>query len=287
MFKEIRIENTNACGYHCAMCPREKQTRAIGYMSMEDFEIVLDRVGSFEGFFHLHGFGEPLLDRKLIEKMARIQQKFPHSKRVIYTTLGVRVKPDFFLNLVEAGLTHLCISFYGFNREDYQKIHGFDGFERAKENLVLLSEAIRRVPSFDVAVIKVPRSEMSTPLPVYEPPEKQAFLLWVKELGYLVNEWGYVHNYSDGRDYNAPNVETLCPVIAGNRKQILNITWDLSVIPCCFDYNATIRFGNLRDHSLEEIFSSPEYLSFVLAHTSNQLDGYQVCQGCEKLDYKL
>ena len=108
---------------------------------------------------------------------------------------------------------------------------------------------------------------------------------WVKGLGFELHEWAYVHNYSSGRSYNQPNQERMCPVIDGKRKNILNITWDLNVIPCCFDFNATIRFGNLRNQTLEEIFLSPEYLSFVIAHKSNELSAYSVCQNCEKHDY--
>ena len=59
------------------MCPRDKHTRAQGIMSMEDFELVLDRVGSFEGEMHLHGFGESLLDKTLPKKVALVSKKMP------------------------------------------------------------------------------------------------------------------------------------------------------------------------------------------------------------------
>ena len=78
----------------------------------------------------------------------------------------------------------------------------------------------------------------------------------------------------------------MCSVISGKRENILNITWDLNVIPCCYDFNATIPFGNLRKQSLEEIFSSSEYLTFVFAHRTDNLAAYPVCQNCEKSDYK-
>ena len=74
------------------MCPREKLTRPIGYMSLDDFSLVFDRIGPFHGDVHLHGFGEPLLDRQLIEKIGMLKKKSPMSRSLIYSTLGVRLK---------------------------------------------------------------------------------------------------------------------------------------------------------------------------------------------------
>lgn len=284
LFEEIHIENTNSCGYKCVMCPRESQTRHIGYMSLEDFSLVLERVGPFQGMFHLHGFGEPLLDRKLIQKIHLLKQKSPGSRGLIFSTLGIRVEEEYFERLLEAGLDAIVISLYGFNQEKYKEVHGFNGFELVERNLRLLSNAMKKAPAF-LPIVKVPSLQISSTLPLAPSPEKTAFCNWLQELKFNVREWDYVHNYSNGRSYNLPNTKQVCPVISGRRKNILNITWDLNVIPCCFDFNATIPFGNLRSQSLEEIFSSPEYLAFLAAHQTGELTAYPVCQNCEKFDY--
>lgn len=284
LFQEIHIENTNSCAYKCAMCPREKQTRRIGFMPLEDFSLLLKRIGRFQGVFHLHGFGEPLLDRQLISKIEELKKHFPLSDGLIFSTLGVRVAEDYFLKLLEAGLDTIVISLYGFTQANYKEVHGYNGFELVKRNLQLLSDAMKRSPKFS-AIVKTPSSTVSSALTLAEPPEKTAFCDWAKSLGFTLAEWNRIHNYSSGRNYNIPNAERMCPVINGNRKNILNITWDLNVIPCCYDFNATIPFGNLRTQSLEEIFSSPEYLAFVLAHQTGELAAYPICQNCEKYDY--
>lgn len=289
-FQEVHIENTNSCGYHCTMCPRESQTRSIGFMSKEDFALILDRLkpiqwtGPKAGLFHLHGFGEPLLDRNLTQKLDLLKATRPNALSLIYTTLGVRVTDDYFVHLLESGLTLIVISLYGFTQDDYKKIHGYDGFERVKKNLTLLAQAMKQTPGFLGATIKIPGKALSNSLPIAEPPEKTAFIKWVQSLGFQTAGWSEVHNYGDGRTYNQPLEERMCPVINGKRKNLLNITWDLNVIPCCFDYNASIPFGNLRTQSLEEIFSSPEYFTFLSAHTSESIQAYSICQNCEKHD---
>lgn len=254
-------------------------------MSLSDFALVLDRIGPFKGVFHLHGFGEPLLDRQLTQKVAMIREHSPSSCSLIFSTLGVRVKEGVFNELLEAGLYAIVVSLYGFNPIDYKNVHGYDGFELVKQNLQLLAQAMKLFPNRFKSIIKVPSQTISSTLPIGAPPEKAEFCKWAEGLGFEIGQWGYVHNYSDGRHYNLPNSERMCPVIEGKRKSILNVTWDLNVIPCCYDYNATIPFGNLRHQSLEEIFSSPEYLAFVLAHKSGDLTAYPVCGNCEKQDY--
>lgn len=281
-FHEIRIENTNACGYRCVMCPREKQTRDLGYMSLDDFEIVLDRVGPYCGHVHLHGFGEPLLDRALVKKLERLKARWPKCGSTIFSTLGTRISD--FGALVRSGLDCLNISLYGFTREGYAKVHGIDAFDRVKENLTQLSRAIGEAQSAMQVCIKLPSPNLSSSLPVAFPEEMMPFCRWLQSLGFRLAMLPVVHNYGNGRSYNKPASEILCPVIEGLRSKILNVTWDLNVIPCCFDFNASIRFGNLRKESLKEIFSSPEYLRFVIAHRSKTEGIYPVCATCEKND---
>lgn len=290
-FQEVHIENTNSCAYKCKMCPRESQTRQIGFMSLQDFALVLEKiqsvqwVGSKGGIFHLHGFGEPLLDRQLIPKIHKLRTHFPEALSVIFSTLGVKVSEDYFLKLLESGLQAIIVSFYGFTGADYKNIHGYDGLERVKHNLLLLSQAMQKIRGSFKAIIKIPSLTLQSAIPIAQPPESVAFCRWATDLGFEIKEWTYVHNYGDGRSYNKPKDKTLCPVISGLRKQILNITWDLNVIPCCYDFNATIQFGNLREQSLEEIFSSLAYLKFVIAQQTNSLADYSICQNCEKSDY--
>lgn len=279
LFVEIHIESTNSCGYKCVMCPRDKQTRQIGFMSLDDLSLILERIGHFEGHFHLHGFGEPLLDRKLAEKIGLIKKKFPKSTTQIISTLGVTHSATYFKSLVDAGLDIIIISFYGYNKESYQNIHGFNGFERAKHNL----ETLNSLKGNSLTLyVKIAEKTVFSPLPMLD--EREGFIRWLESIHVKIGEIPFVHNYGDGRNYNPPT-DRLCPVISGNRKNILNITWDLNVIPCCYDYNATIPFGNLKTQTLEEIFQSREYFNFFLAQKSNDLSHYPICQNCEKFDY--
>jgi MoaA/NifB/PqqE/SkfB family radical SAM enzyme len=254
-------------------------------MPLEDFSFFLDQIVPFQGIFHLHGFGEPLLDRNLVQKIQELKRRCPSSMAVIFSSLGVRMAEDYFAKLLDAGLDLMFISLYGFTVGDYEKIHGYNGFELVKRNLQFLSDSMKRFQKFS-AIIKIPSLAISSALPIASSQAKKDFCGWVEKLGFDIREWNYVHNYSSGRHYNAPNAKRICPVIRGKRRKILNLTWDLNVVPCCYDFNATISFGNLHKQSLKEIFSGAAYLDFVIAHQTGSLSAYPVCQNCEKFDYQ-
>ena len=74
----INMETTNGCNASCIMCPHESMERAVGTMSMELFQQVVDEVvatGLPVKMFVVSGFGEPLLDRKIAERIRYIKSK--------------------------------------------------------------------------------------------------------------------------------------------------------------------------------------------------------------------
>ncbi len=279
-FLEIRIENTNHCGYRCQMCPREKQTRKKGVMSLEDFSHVLDLFENYDRNIHLHGFGEPLLDKTLVEKVAYTRNTHPASSVLFFTTLGVEVKKGIFLSLADAGLSQIVISCYGFSKEAYATVHGVDRFTLMQKNIRVMREELEQSKSPFEIILKGPSLSMIKTLKIQF--QLQNFIQWLSEMGIAYTAETVLHNYGEGRDFNTKDNNRVCSIVWGMRKEILQVTWDLKIIPCCFDFNASIVLGNLKKQSLEEIFASPEYLEFIRAHKENSLSQYSPCVGCER-----
>ncbi len=279
-FEQIRIENTNRCGYKCVMCPRDKHTRKQGMMPIEDFELVLDRIAPFKGELHLHGFGEGLLDKQLPDKVRLAKKKLPDVVAGIFSTLGVPYKENYFFDLVDSGIDAIAVSCYGYTPETYKAIHGRDAFPLVKKNLEILSKS-RTFLDSPVRVEVIPSSETMLLTLGTKKDSRTEFKEWIETLGFSFTPERRLHNFGDGRTYNGPK-ERLCPVVKDMRRAILQVTWNLDVIPCCYDYNATIPFGNLRTLSLEEVFTSPPYKAFIKTHLTNNLENYPICQNCEK-----
>lgn len=280
-FEQVRIENTDHCGYSCFFCPREQLTRPRGFMSLEDLELVLFRVGVHDGRVDLHGFGEPLLDRLLPAKVALVRERWPRSQPTLYSTLGVPVTAGYLGDLVSAGLSHVEVSFYGADRDSYACAHGVDRFDTARANLETLAHLARIHPSLKVVVRAFPAHDTVKP-PESSDKARQGLLDWMESLGLETFRERALHNYGSGRAYNPPGAKAPCSVTWGLRSRILQVTWDLDVIPCCFDFNAEVKLGNLRHQTLAEVFGGAAYRKFFEAHLTDRLEEYPICLGCER-----
>ena len=281
-FSEVRIENTNRCGYHCFFCPREEMSREQGVMSLEELSLVPDRVGNHEGFVDLHGFGEPLLDKLLLKKIELVALRWPLAEPRFYSTLGVKVAPDYFSRLMNAGLRHVEVSFYGFDPESYREAHGADRYFLARENLTQLCAVQHESHGkLNVVVRAFPKHD-TIKQPGVSEQRLDEFHQWLDSLGVSVFRERDLHNYGNGRSYNEAGANVPCSVVWGFRRRVLQVTWDLSVTPCCFDFNAEIKFGNLRTQTLEQIFNGHLYTEFIKSHVANHLESYPVCLKCER-----
>lgn len=275
-YDEIRIENTNLCGYKCYFCPREELTRQKGVMPVEDLVTIISQIGDYRGSVDLHGFGEPLLDTDLPQKIGLIKSSWPHSKARIISTLGLSLSDESFKQIVNSGLDTLEVSFYGIDRESYKKSHGVDKFELVRSNLTLISNLIKESNSSLEVVIR------DLPIIDSDSDQRKEIDSWLLGLGVNKVSKHNMHNYGGGREYNQPPKEGVCSVVWGYRKRVLQITWDLNIIPCCFDSNSTVIFGNLRESSLAKIFQNERYIEFINSHKDNNLTGYPVCEKCER-----
>ena len=113
----IMIENTNCCNARCVMCPREKLTRKPGFMEFGLFEKIMKELSSarHKPVVHLHGFGEPLLDTLLSERIKLA--KTCGIKHTYIVTNASLLFPETSRKIINAGLDAMKISFYGTDEE--------------------------------------------------------------------------------------------------------------------------------------------------------------------------
>ena len=118
---EVRIETTNICNATCIMCPREKMDRLEGIMDMDLFKRIVDEckaLGATSVF--LGGFGEPLMDTLIVDRVRYVKQKGLFCNFISNGSLwDEKLAREF----IEAGLDEIRFSFYGQNKETYEEIH--------------------------------------------------------------------------------------------------------------------------------------------------------------------
>src|SRR4029453_17896689 len=72
----VQIESTNICNAKCVFCPRDEMQRRQGVMSFDLYRKIVDECAAL-GITHVrvHNYGEPFVDRQLVEKVRYAKQK--------------------------------------------------------------------------------------------------------------------------------------------------------------------------------------------------------------------
>jgi len=253
------------------MCPRDKHTREHGIMDQAAYERSIDEiVGLGAEQVVLTGFGEPMLDTRLEDKIRYAKLR---GLRTYIITNGSAITERRAYQLLMAGLDEMRVSFYGMRPRTYEAVmRGLD-YERTVKNLMQFL-AIRnslRIPC------KVQLSYLVLP---ENAEDVDAFrIFWRDKVDYL--EIWRPHNFTDGRSYRA---------VTGPKRSCgrpdngpLQIQWNGEVIPCCFDYNNTIVLGNAFEQPIPEILAGERYRALREAHRSGEFHKYPTCDNCDQL----
>lgn len=120
------IDPSSVCNFSCAFCfqanPLFKKETRIGKMSMDTFENIVDQLGDFEEkikMVHLHGFGEPLLNKYFID-MVKCIKNANVCDRVATTSNASLLSKTLSEKIVDSKLDQIHFSIYGLNDGNYK-----------------------------------------------------------------------------------------------------------------------------------------------------------------------
>jgi len=268
---EVRYEVTDHCNASCIMCPRESHDRPHGIMDQEKYKRSIDEIVSLGAEqVVLTGFGEPMLDRQLEEK---VRYAASQGLRTYIITNGSALTPKRAASLLLAGLDEMRVSFYGMRAETYGAVmRGLD-FERTTKNLLHFL-AVRDVLKIDcklqLSYLVLPENERDT----------DDFLkFWEPKVDYI--EVWKPHNFGDGKDYRARCGEK--KTCGRPQNGPLQIQWNGEVIPCCYDYNNQIVLGNAFEQTIPEILKGEKYEDLRDAHRKGEFWRFPYCDQCDQL----
>jgi MoaA/NifB/PqqE/SkfB family radical SAM enzyme len=270
---EVRYEVTDNCNATCIMCPRDKHEhgREHGIMDQAKYEKSIDevvRLGAKK--IVLTGFGEPMLDKRLEDKIA-----YAHGKGLstYFITNASALTPRRSRKLMESGLSEMRVSFYGMRPETYNAVmQGLD-FNRTIKGVLeflRLREELGARTRVQISYLELPENKSDT----------DAFReFWVPKVD-AVEIWK-PHNFGDGRDYRE---RTEAKATCGRPENgPFQIQWNGEVIPCCYDYNNQIILGNAFEQGVLEILNGPKYRLLRHAHRQKQFGMFPYCDQCDQL----
>ena len=274
---EVRYEVTDHCNAECIMCPRDlhKDARPHGIMDLAKYKKSIDEVVELGAKqIVLTGFGEPLIDKRLEQKIEHAKSKGLRTYIISNASLLTKKRSE---RIIKAGLDELRVSYYGMRKESYERVMvglNFDVTMRnLKDFLELRQELGSKRPRMEINWLVLPENEDDTDhFREFWEPRADAIEMWKP------------HNFGDGRDYRQRYEEIGIKTTCGRPENgPLQIQWDGEVIPCCYDYNNQIVLGNAFQQPVLEILNGEKYQLLRIAHSEKKFTLFPYCDQCDQL----
>jgi radical SAM protein with 4Fe4S-binding SPASM domain len=280
----VHIENTNHCPARCAMCSMDKMVRPTGFMKLGLFERIVDECAKYTQVeqIHLHGFGEPLLDKNLPCRIRYVKDR-SRAHTYLVTTINLMTE-SFARDLISSGLDGMKVSLYGNTKATYESIHRRLNFEKTVGALEILLR-VRDEMRAPNPRVRVQFAEGLAPAEELEPWARRWGALLDKDRGdVLLNST--LHNWVGSAPTGAgrlPEDQRLCTWPFHD----IQILWDGRVSPCVFDYDGTTTLGNVNQQTVREIWTGAPYENFRAVWRARKSYSIPMCKACDAPDGKF
>jgi len=310
--KVFNIETTNYCNMTCIMCPRtELMTRKniwiddstflkivdqIQPHSNQDLEKFWDFIESEYGlnenepsentfYFRvvsrcviLHGYGEPLLDKKIVE---RIKVCADRGIPTYFSCVPANLTVERAKEVMDAGLTVFKFSIDALDDEWQKRIRGkHNNFEAAYRTILEIID-LKKKQGYKTLLVPtmIALSEDTASLQMrskfMELWKGRDVFAYVKSQDnrWLLDEDEDMENRSHYESQYCEYIWTSLTAMA-----------DGSVVPCTQDYDTEMVLGNVNEKTLEEIWNDEPYKELRRMHITGKFPEGHKCQ--ERCDQK-
>lgn len=271
---EVRIETTNICNASCIMCPREKMDRLEGVMNAKLFKKIVDEAKSLgtKNIF-LGGFGEPLTDPMIVDRVRYVKQQGMYCN---FISNGSLWNKDITVQLIEAGLDEVRFSFYGQDKQTYEIVHRGLNYDITHNNIRNVIETRNRLgrkkPVVLVYFLTLDNNQKQV----------EAFREEWETLADFIEIWR-PHNFGDGRDYRNRQEVRKKESCGRPKRGPVQFQYDGTIIPCCYDYGGKMILGDIHDNTVPEILRGEKYEALRRAHESGDFSAAPYCNECDQL----
>lgn len=260
-FKKIYIEITNKCNLNCDFCPGHN--RAVGEMSLPQFEYIAQKIKPYTDYVYLHLMGEPLTHSKFKEILEICRE---NKLYINVTTNGSLIKNNIDMLAAYARKVSISLhSFIGNGKKDLSKYIDplLELISKRGEAIIELRLWTGKSEDSEV-ILQYLEDALNKKIDRYSDCKLEKNLY----VGYGERfEWPNVNNSLSGKNY-----------CLGLRDQI-GILCDGMVVPCCLDSNGAINLGNIFNENLDDILLG-ERAKAIFNGFSNNKAVENLCRHC-------
>jgi len=268
----LAIETTVRCNLRCPMCPRSQAAYPVEDMPSELLFDLLDQHASMGGdLVWLNGLGEPFLDDRIFEILARCRALGLGS---VVATNGTRLDAARRRRLLEVGCDQLIVSIDGVTEETYSRHRPGGRLAVVEQGLRALAAEKRAAGSSMVLAVQMVRMPGTIP-------EEDAFLArWRAvpgiDLVRLKDEEFGAQGFALAPT-DAPQRRTPCRILWTGP---LIVRWNGDVAACHPRGARREHLGNLHQLSLAELWAGPELQRLRGLHAQDRADEDPQCAAC-------
>lgn len=285
----ISFEPTTACNLRCPECPSGLRafTRPTGNLKEDFFRETIEELHKELLYLIFYFQGEPYINPNFLEMVNFAKKKGIYT---ITSTNGHFLNDENAKKTIESGLDRMIISVDGTTQEVYENY-------RKEGKLETVLQGARNVVKWKKQ-LKSNTPHIIFQFLVVKPNEHQIPEIYrlAKEIGIdeVKLKTAQVYDYENGNPL-IPTIEKYARYQkqANGKWQVKNellnhcwklwhacvITWNGTVVPCCFDKDASHNLGDLKKESFKEIWSGGAYNKFRRALLQGR-DKIDICTNC-------
>ena len=272
MFKKIYIEITNCCNLKCKFCPDTNRKKE--FMSVENFEKVIEKIHKYTNLILLHVKGEPLLHNRL-EDILNVLEKYNLKANI--TTNGTLIKDNLEILKKSKAVRQINFSLHSstqnemFSNKYLQNI--FESVEELKDVIIsfrLWNLKDIKENDINLEIIKSIEGYYNIQNLKYSLIENK--FLKLKENVFINQDIEFTWP-----DINKEEIIQSGKCLA--LKEQIAILVDGTVVPCCLDNNGDIPLGNIFEERIEEILNKPKSIE-IKKNFERSVISCKLCKTC-------
>ena len=287
----ISVEPTTACNLGCPECPSglKQFTRPTGNLQMKVYENLLEQLSKHLMYITFYFQGEPFINPRLSQMIKKAADKN------IYTATSTNahfLTSERAKEVVESGLSRLIISIDGTTQEVYEAYRKKGSLEKVLEgtkNILYWKKELKsRTPHviFQYLVVKPNEHQLNEVVEL-------ADSLGVNEVKFKTAQvYSFMHGnplIPDNPKYSRYKLQSDGTYIIKNK--LVNQCWRMwhscvvtfngSVVPCCFDKDASHKLGETSLVPFQEIWTGKGYNAFrqSILKSRSEID---ICKNCSE-----
>ena len=270
---EWEIDTTNICQLKCPLCHTGLGTvnRQKGVMHFDLYKKVVDEIKDHCVWLTLYSWGEPFLNREIDKYVAYANRA--NIATFISTNLNKPLTPDMAERIIRSGLDVLIVSLDGVTQDVYEVYRVGGRLDRVIDNIKLLVEKKKelgsKTPYLEWQFIVMRQNEHQIPEARKMRRELGMDHIVFKKVDFphgeddpeVTKRWLPVASEEFLREqpFDKPYAEggTRCWRLW--RSGVVN--WDGGYAPCCYLTDASDDFGDVKTHSIKEIWNNERYVT--------------------------